>query len=169
MIANSGYSAALPVLSTPNRVVPASSSGSTSLLAGVDAILIDNKLCWNPASLGIWAYVSLQGLVGRRQNSANAQPSNVNVAAFHIKELCAAGRPRVEISESKVTVQVQSDPRDCLWLHVLEMCSSRGGVFWCSNAYHIGKAKCAWNIRKTERTLSFLDAAKSSHPWDTLS
>ena len=48
IIAKSGYSAARPVFSVPNFTVPVSSSGSTSLLAGVDAILMANNICWDP-------------------------------------------------------------------------------------------------------------------------
>ena len=48
IIAKSGYSAARPVFCVPNFTVPVSSSGSTSLLAGVDAILMANNICWDP-------------------------------------------------------------------------------------------------------------------------
>ena len=48
IIAKSGYSAARPVFCVPNFTVPVSSSGSTSLLAGVDAILMANNIYWDP-------------------------------------------------------------------------------------------------------------------------
>lgn len=48
IIAKSGYSAARPIFCVPNFTVPVSSSGSTSLLAGVDAILMANNIYLDP-------------------------------------------------------------------------------------------------------------------------
>lgn len=58
IIAKSGYSAARPVFCVPNFTVPVSSSGSTSLLAGVDAILMANNICWDPDFLFFDALLS---------------------------------------------------------------------------------------------------------------
>ena len=64
IIAKSGYSAACPVLCTSNLISPASSSGSTSLLAGVDAILIDNNIRLYPDHL-LFAFCYLQATRGK--------------------------------------------------------------------------------------------------------